>query len=451
MRISAVRLLLGPLAFLAGCAEAPAYKSADAFYFQNQPDLILESYAPAMDDRSINALIGVDKMLSAALLKGDWRAAEDYAVRASTLVNIFLAGEQGERDALSLFGQEKEKPFKGEPHERVMADYYLGVLRFMERDYEGALAAFRSAMNHDRGSFLLPVEKEKARRGADNVERYLYEDTYALLYFLAAKCFQLVAEPQEAEKHLARARATAPEIDWLWDEGLDAETNVLVLIEAGLAPAKMQTGPEGAILGYAPGGQDRVESVTFAGEKFSFALCEDLFHHATTVGGRQVDELNQAKARKQEALRAAGFATVTAGYATMIAGAASDNRNVQLAGLIVTLVGVGTMIFADAAIDPSADVRAWTLLPGQIYLAVGRAPPGGDHKLEVRAQGRGDVSQTWTGVPVDEGVNLYWLRLLPGRKGGEWPGPSPPAPSAPPPASQEGPAQPETATERSSA
>jgi hypothetical protein len=77
-----------------------------------------------MDDPSPNAPLGVEKMLSAALLEHNWQDAESYAVRASTLVNIFVAGEPGERDALSLFGQEKDKPFKGgasrESHGRLL-------------------------------------------------------------------------------------------------------------------------------------------------------------------------------------------------------------------------------------------------------------------------------------------------------------------------------------------
>jgi hypothetical protein len=172
------------------------YEEADDRYWQNDPEAVLAAYREAIDDRGQNALLGVEKMLSAALLHNDWRNAESLAIRASTLVNIFIAEEPGERDAVSLFGHEKDKPFKGEPHERVMADYYLGVLRFKEHDYEGALSAFRSAMNKDRGSFLMPVTKENAHRQGDNAERYIYDDDWALLHFLAAKCRPDAEEPR---------------------------------------------------------------------------------------------------------------------------------------------------------------------------------------------------------------------------------------------------------------
>jgi len=409
---------LGVLLLL-GCRDGPLpYQSADRYYFYNDPDKVIQAYAPAMMDTGKNALIGVDKLLSAAMLQGAWQSAKGYAMRASTLVNIFLAGEPGEQDALSLFGQEKDKPFKGEPYERLMVDYYLGVIRFMEQDYEGALAAFRSAMNNDRGTFLLPVAPEEAKKGEGNTTRYIYQDTYGLLQFLAAKCYQLLGEPKEAKKSLARAQVSHPELAEFFADGLDADNNVLVIVEAGGAPVKIRTGPGGAILGYLPGLQNSVDGVSLGEHTLALALSEDLFYHATHLGGREVDKLNKDKASRQEALQLAGFATRTAGFATLLAGAASGNRNVEAAGWALILVGIGTGILADVIIDPRADIRAWTLLPGQIFLAFGSVPPGPDYTLRIDAHGPGDLSQVWTGVAVETEVNLYWTRLLPGRRGG---------------------------------
>ncbi len=428
---------LSSAVLLSGCASRQ-YDHADDSYWRNDPDAVLASYRDALEDDGKNALLGVEKMLSAALLRHDWTNAESLAIRASTLVNIFVAGEPGERDALSFFGREKDKPFKGEPYERAMADYYLGAIRFRGGDHEGALAAFRSAMQKDRGSFLLPVEREKAKKRRENVERYLYEDDYALLEILAAKCCQLLEEPEDAQKYLARAIATHPAMTPLFEEVMDPRTNVLVLVEAGRAPFKRRTGPQGAILGYTQGPEATLERVSLDGEELSFGLCEDLHYQATTVGGRQVDQLNLVKAERQQILETAGFATAMTGYMIAVAGASSRNRNVQAAGLIGLGIGIATIIFASAAIDPGADVRAWSMLPGQIYLAAGRAEPGREQNLSIKAHGAGDLSQGWSGVPVEEGVNLYWIRLLPGRSGGAW---SPPemetktegdAPSEPP-------------------
>ena len=170
----------------------------------------------------------------------------------------------------------------------------------------------------------------------------------------------------------------------------------------------------------------------------SFSLIDDLYHQATTIGGREVDNLNERKAAKQEALHTAGFAAATAGSILAIAGSFANSksarRSMETAGLIAVGVGVLTMIVAEHAIDPSADVRAWTMLPGALYVGVGRAPPGDGATIRVISTGSaGDESQTWTGVPVAEKNNLYWLRLLPGRRGGAWNVPSRPAAPAPQP------------------
>jgi hypothetical protein len=414
------------IAAAAGCAS-PTYDSADEEYYRNDPRRVEEAYREAREDRGKDALLGIDKLLSAALLRGDWGEAERLATTASLYVNVFVAGEQGERDALSFLGREKDKPFKGEPHERVMVDYYLGVLRLANGDPEGALAAFRSAMLKDRGSFLMPVEAAEAREGEANTRRYLFADDYALLELLAAKCYQLLEEPEDAGKLVAEAKSLRPEVPWLFDEAMDPETNVFVLIESGRAPYKVRTGPQGAILGYGRHPEVPVQEVTIDGTKISYALGEDLFVQATTLGGRRVDELNVAKARGQEALQLAGFGLASAGYFLALAG---GSRDMQAAGLITMGAGIAAMIFAATAIDPSADTRAWTSLPAQVYLALGRAPPGSLVRLRVVAPG--GQSQEWMDVPVRDGLNVYWIRLLPGRPGGKWPGAEPePAPEPP--------------------
>ena len=406
-----------------GCAHR-SYRHADHHYFSNAPERLEAEYAEALSDTGRNALIGVEKLLSSAMLRGDWRRAEDFAVRASTLVNIYVADDGGERDALSLLGREKSKPFKGEPHEQVMADYYLGVLRFMRRDFEGALAAFRSAMQKDRGMFELPVEVEQARRRSDNARRFLYVDDYSTLKFLAALCYQELDEGEEARRLLDEAKALDPSLSDFFEYGFNRATNAIVLIEAGTAPRKRKTGPQGSVLGYSAGSRVELREVTLGSTNFDFAEIDDLHYQASTLGGRQVDDLNSRKAEKREALRAAGYFTTVAGYflaaGTPRSRGKTDDR-LRVAGLIAFAAGIGTMLFADLAFDPSADTRAWSLLPGQLILAFGRVPRG-QHRLRIEASGYGSAaSQEWSEVRVRDGRNLFWTRLLPGRRGGVWP------------------------------
>jgi hypothetical protein len=281
-------------------------------------------------------------------------------------------------------------------------------------------------MYKDRGAYLLPVEVREARRDSDNTVRYLYADDYATFKFMAAKCYQFLDELEEAGRYVAEAKEIRPDLAGLLDYGMEPETNVIVVIEAGRAPRKRQEGPRGAILGYSPEPGVSLTMVSLDGRELSFAQTDDLYSQATTLGGRSVDDLNRTKAERQDAIQAAGFATTVTGYALLAAGSAAHDRQtreaLQAAGLIAMLVGIITMVFAEAAIDPGADTRAWTLLPGQIFLAFGRVPEGGGHRLSIRARGDpgGDPSQEWREVPVEKVMNLYAIRLLPGRAGGVW-------------------------------
>jgi len=411
---------------LCGCVEPPAYRHGDSLYFDNRPEILLDLYAEAVHDGGRDALVGISKLLSSALLLGDWGQANELAIRASTMVNIYVAGEEGERDALAFLGREREKPFKGEPHEQAMVDFYLGLLRFRAGDFEGALAAFRSAMNKDRGSYLLPVEEEAAEEEAENVARYFYTDDFAILRFFAARCYDLLGEAEEARRLLDELLEASPDLTPLVHAGMDAKNNVLVVMEAGKAPRKVSTGPEGAVLAYDAGPAMNVSSVHLNGAPLAFGELDSLYHQATTLGGRVVDDLNLVKAKRQQTLRAAGFATVLTGIGLAAAGSErrgyhGGNRNLEAAGLIVIGAGLLTLLFADLAIDPRADTRAWTLLPGQLFLAVGRASAGNDHVLSVKAEGNGrDASQEWQQIETSDDMNLIWLRLLPGRTGGTW-------------------------------
>jgi hypothetical protein len=304
-----------------------------------------------------------------------------------------------------------------------MVDFYLGLLRYRRGEYEGALNAFLSAMAKDRGIYRLPVEKSQARRGSDNAETVIYSSDYATFAFFAASSLKQIDEPEEAEHYLKEAKQIRPEMAPLFDRGMDSSSNVIMVIEAGRAPAKVQLGERGAVLGYRRAAGADVRAVRMGGRDVAFGMTDDLFVQATTLGGRAVDDMNRLKASRQEALHTAGLATAVAGGMLAMAGSAHRNRNLEAAGLIGVGVGVATMIFAETAIDPSADIRAWSTLPQHLYLAVGSAPPG-QEVVEISAQGEygSDESQHWTGVPIAAGrTTLLWFRLLPSRRGGVYP------------------------------
>ncbi|MEM7235685.1 MAG: hypothetical protein AAF517_26170, partial [Planctomycetota bacterium] len=243
-----VTLFAAFAAIACGCESLPSYSSADHHYYAGRTERLEEAYATSLRSHDANALVGRMKILSARLLDRDWEDAENLALDVSTRVNVYEAGRDGERDALAMTGSEASKPFHGEPYEQAMADFYLGLLRYRRGDFEGALSCFRSALNKDRGSYLIPVEKSRARRNHHNTDRFLYESDYATLEIFAAKCWSELGEAEEADKSLTRAKNLRPDLAPLFHQALNSKSNVLVLIETGRAPRKVGGGPRGAVL-----------------------------------------------------------------------------------------------------------------------------------------------------------------------------------------------------------
>jgi tetratricopeptide (TPR) repeat protein len=404
-RVSAATLLTLSV-ISSACRQAPKYSDADLDYFRGAPHRIAEAYSDALTDLGRDGLVGRMKLLSAALLVPDWIRAETLALRVSTEVNTYLAGEGGEQDALSSFGREADKPFKGEPHERVMADFYLGLLRYRRGDIEGALAAFRSAANHDRGWYEIP-RADGARRGRVTADRWIYDSDFIALEFFIARSWLLLGEIEEAERSFERAIAAQPELEPFLRKALDLENDLIVVLEAGRAPTKRRTGPGGAILGYSSAPRVDVTAVRWKGVPLEFAELDDLYGQATTLGRRAVDDLNRSKAERQETVRAVGTGAAVTGAVLAL----QRNRRVRSAGLIALLAGLGALAFAESAYDPEADVRAWTMLPGTILLAVGKSG-GGTGVIELETTGRPPPPSTWAS-PGERSDLIAWIRVLP--------------------------------------
>ncbi len=79
---------------------------------------------------------------------GNVLEAREYFIEATRMMASFEAS--GEFAA--TVGAESAKEYKGDPYERLMAWWYLGLLDFMLGDYDMALPSFKSAVVADGGS-----------------------------------------------------------------------------------------------------------------------------------------------------------------------------------------------------------------------------------------------------------------------------------------------------------
>jgi tetratricopeptide (TPR) repeat protein len=79
--------------------------------------------------------------------RGNVREAREYFIEATrTMESLEASGEFA-----ATVGAESTKEYKGDPYERLMAWWYLGLLDFMLGDYDMALPSFKSAVVADGG------------------------------------------------------------------------------------------------------------------------------------------------------------------------------------------------------------------------------------------------------------------------------------------------------------
>jgi len=132
---------------------------------------------PLAAEKTINQPLYQSELASVYLLSGKNEKAFQTLMAAHESIEGFF-DQKSEKSATRLWGRESEKVFKGEPYERSTL-YMMLALCFLEQgNADNALAALKTGMLAD----------------SDSEEKTFKED-YALLQFMAAKCYDLRNEP----------------------------------------------------------------------------------------------------------------------------------------------------------------------------------------------------------------------------------------------------------------
>jgi hypothetical protein len=196
---------------------------------------------------------------------------------------------------------------------------------------------------------------------------------------------------------------------WL-DPAKANDANVLVVVDLGLGPAKVATGPHGAEVrfhraAYAAAYADVSADGVALGRT---ALATDVFQQAITRGDKVIDHVNRGKAVFKDA--------AVVGGALVLAN--SGSRRSDAIGAALILAG----ILAPA----EADLRQWTTLPGETHVLVAKLAPGA-HVLRVQvrdAAGRPleDLSRTLRVEVRDGRTTFVWMRAAVGARDAPTPG-----------------------------
>jgi hypothetical protein len=186
---------------------------------------------------------------------------------------------------------------------------------------------------------------------------------------------------------------------------LDDPPGLLLWVESGRGPIKVQDGRWGEILRIRPRSEGRAPRVTLDGHALRPAYLDSVTWQAQTRGARAVDGFLKGKAVFKDAAPALGWVLLESG-AIADAVADSHDREDSTVGTVLAIAGLVTWI-AGAATNPAADTRAWLELPDTLWL-VRADPPPGEHTLRV------DEREYTVLIPDRGTVNHLIPRLAPG-------------------------------------
>jgi hypothetical protein len=258
---------------------------------------------------------------------------------------------KGKGEVGAVVWDETSKTFKGEPYERATAHFFRGLCHFNQKDYSGALAAFRSSLASDAET--------------RNKDRKFLED-FTISHFMSALCYERLGEHDNAKAALEMAKNGSPQNPFLTPASLNR--NFIAILGVGNGPFK--TGPRTWNTGSSP--EEKVEVIVDKAPPKPAAESTDLLAQAKSQGRGQADNARVA--------RVVGKAI--------------------LAGVIQGVTGVDV----SDAMEDKMDIRSWHGLPLDLYIFTADVTPG-NHSVTIKSYDRTGKEversrQVWFDVPV---------------------------------------------------
>ncbi len=356
---------------------------------------------PLSAETNENYVLNNLRLGSAALAAQNLPEAERAFLRAYEVINATGVNDPA-RSAVAVIFDEKVKVFKGEPFERAMANFYLGLVYYIRHDYDNARAAFENSL------FKLRDYDSNDPNSANSRQQ---ESNFALSILMLGRTFQRLGREDLARANFERVRQLRPDLDALADYDLEAKSNLLLVVDVGFAPEKVKDF-DGSIVGYQPtpytaGPIPRVR-VDLDGQPVRTNDVRppiDLVAMAADRKWQSIDTLRAVKSGIGTGLLAAGG----------IVGVSSLNdRNPRGDQLAVAAGLLAAGLFAK--VTSQADTRRWEMLPRTTLLIPLVVEPG-THDVTVDFPAVPGLRQTLRGLTVPaEGEATQYVRVL--RNGG---------------------------------
>jgi tetratricopeptide (TPR) repeat protein len=393
IKTRAIFYCLLPTAFcllFAGCAatkeERQAKRAVDDYLYGNY-DRAAAKLKPLADKTDENFVLNNARLGSTTLAGYDLDQAESAFLNAYEVIN------------------EKLKVWKGEPFEKAMVNYYLGVVYYMRHDYENARAAFENSLFK-----LRDYGEDRGGKNKDDEYRKVESD-FALGYLMLGKAQQRLGDDQAARKSFDRVVELRPKLRALADERRNAESNVLLIVDFGFGPKRVTSEYDGAFVGFAPRPQEigpiPLPRITVDGKPIGPRAVNydlppvDLLALAQEKRWQDIDTIRATKDIIGTGLIAGG------GYEAFRAGNSRNRHQGQDAAIAAGLIAGGLLLKASS----QADTRTWEMLPRTSFVIPLTLPPG-KHDITVDFPEARSQFQTWRNLEVPEkGEATYYFRM----------------------------------------
>jgi tetratricopeptide (TPR) repeat protein len=389
-------LLTALLAIATGCQDDSMGREAQYDYsVGNYPraERVLKKAATKTDE---NYVLNNDRLGSVALVNYDLNTAESAFLRSYEVINSANVNDGGRALSAAVVG-ENNKIWKGEPFERAMVNYYLGLLYYMRGDYNNSRAAFENALFklRDYGS------------GDDPKQYSEFESDFSLAYMMLGKCYLHLGQPDKAKNMFDLGVKERPDLANV-AQGLSRPSNLLIVADWGWGPVKITT-VDHAFAGFGPrpeeAGPIPLPRVYLDGHPAYLsappAPLIDLLSLAQDRKWQDIDTIRAIKSVAGKALMGVGAAETLHG-----SGATGHRYNGNDVAIGLGLIAAGALLDASS----QADLRHWEMLPRTVYLIPMQVPPG---THDVTVEFPTGEQQTWHGlVAPAQGEATYYYRML---------------------------------------
>jgi len=390
---------IAALAALAGCqTTSPEIRRAIAMYdigaYPTSADILRAQAQKKNEDFVLNNC----RYGSAALAAGRLDDAENAFLAAYEVINGVNTNDGGRTLGAAIVA-ENMKVWKGEPFERAMAHYYLGLIYLIRNDPENAQAAFRNSLF-----------KLRAYAG-DNPKPDQYqqiESNFALGYFGLGVCYLRLHRTDLAEQNFALAERLQPGLAGVIAEVKRPTTNVLIFVDGGIGPQRAPKGMDNSQSAFGPTPRE-------AGGIPQIVAYADGHPVSGNTLYSMVDTLAMAQDQKWQDIDTIRTTKAVLGTGLMAGGAGVAAYGANRHDTGTALAGVGAMaVGALLAASSQADLRYWEMLPRTVYVIPASLPPG-KHTFQVAAGGSScvpfEVEVRPPGTGPGQGDTVLYIRL----------------------------------------